>query len=118
MAFIKQLLPVCPRCGQPSMRVLETRKTPASLRRRKKCDSCNYMLTTHEISKEDFEKAKQNEITLSKVRNALEKIIPPSEVESYLCLKCKFNNGQQCEFDLPEYSTEDAFDCNLFKSTT
>jgi hypothetical protein len=112
MAFQKQLLPTCPSCNNPGLRVIETRPTPESIRRRKRCDVCGYRITTHEISQEVFQASKDDAIALQRVRSAL----GVGERTSVIaCLTCKFNQGDCCAFDLPEYGTEDAFDCNLAK---
>lgn len=113
MTFEKQLLPPCPRCGQPAMRVTETRKSPMSLRRRKKCDACSHRLTTHEITHDMFTAFKNDQLIVSKFRKLLDKVIPEVSEEAFRCISCKYNTGQSCDFDLPEYCTEDAHDCNL-----
>ena len=38
----------CPRCGYPKSRVLETRESEASIRRRRECKACQVRYTTYE----------------------------------------------------------------------
>ena len=112
MAFKKQLLPTCPACKEPRLRVIETEATGASVRRRKKCDACGHRVTTHEISEEAFNASKQNAAVLNKIYTALNKDAPVMDVIK--CFDCKFNNGDHCSLDLPEFGTDEAYDCNLF----
>jgi hypothetical protein len=114
MPFEKQILPTCPRCDKPGLRVIESRITSASTRRRKECELCGHRLTTHEITEEAFNAAKLNASAVLKIRT----LVRTKEDESFscLCLGCKFNEDSSCAFELPEYGTKDAEDCNLFEA--
>ena len=87
-------------------KTMRTRQTPVSTLRRKECKHCGARITTHEVSADFFEQAKQNQIVVNKLRELL-----PSEL---LCKTCIHNVDGACGFDLPEYNTIDANDCNLF----
>jgi hypothetical protein len=113
MTFEKQILPTCPKCGAPGLRVTENRKTKASIRRRKRCEVCGHRVTTHEISQEMFEGIKATNATLETIRKALDQVAEDSAAIE--CDDCKFSHKGRCGFDLPEYGTEDALNCNLFE---
>ena len=85
---------------------IESRRTPISVRRRKQCKLCEARITTHEVSADFFEQAQQNQVVVDKLR-----MLISSEVS---CKSCMHNVDGACSFDLPEYSTIDANDCNLF----
>ena len=119
MAF-ENFLPKCPACGEQSFRVVESRASKLATRRRKKCDSCGHRATTHEVADDFFQQAKQNEQLVQKFRGLLlkDELITASSpllVETEIkCSGCRYKNGKHCAFDLPEYDTEDSFDCNLY----
>ena len=115
MAFQKTLLPECPQCYQPSLKVIESRKTGQSTRRRKECESCGYRCTMHEVTAEFFEEAKQNLLLVSqfyKLLNATPTQLTKGEL---MCTNCKHNNGKQCTYDFPEYETPESSDCNWYE---
>jgi len=85
---------------------IESRPTSDGTRRRKRCKHCHHRITTYEVSADFYEIAKQNQVIVDKMRALL-----PSEL---LCKTCIHNTGTACNFDLPEYNTNDSYDCNLF----
>lgn len=111
MTFEKQILPACPNCGLPALRILETRKTDASLRRRKECEMCGHRVTTHELTQDAFKTAQDNAILVRQFRKLLGD--EPPEPAVSLCSNCKFNERNRCAFSLPEYQTTESSDCNL-----
>jgi hypothetical protein len=126
MAFAKAILPDCPQCKQPGLRVIESRKSTLSTRRRKKCDYCGYKITTHEVTADFFEEAKQNQILVKQMRNLLGADLPipgveppPSGVDFKAlnkCSDCQHNkDGCYCAFEFPEYDTAESYDCNHFQ---
>ena len=114
MTFEKQILPTCPKCGSPGLRVTENRKTNDSIRRRKRCEVCGHRVTTHEITKETFQAAQANATLLRQLRKLLGD--EPLKPAASPCGTCKFNEHNRCAFDLPEYQTTESSDCNLFES--
>ena len=120
MAFEKVILPDCPQCKQPGLRVLESRKTKLSTRRRKGCEHCGYRFTTHEISAEFFEEAKQNQWLVQQFYSLLkpthEVTQQPVATQQSKCTDCTHNKGESCSFNLPEYDTDESFDCNYHES--
>jgi hypothetical protein len=112
-------LPKCPKCNEFAFRVIETRNSKLAIRRRHRCDRCKFATTTHEVSDEFFNDAKNNAAILKKIQsvlkieiNSLE--IPIDEVTSS-CSSCSHNQGNSCSYGIPEFNTPDSFDCNLYK---
>ena len=54
-----ELLSNCTECGQPALKVLESRITAHYRRRRKACEACGAKFTTYEISREDYQLLEQ-----------------------------------------------------------
>ena len=133
MKFQKQLLFNCPQCNALGLRIIESRKATLSTRRRKKCEHCDFRITTHEVTAEFFEEAKQNQILINQIQKLMKNSPLTSGVESPLsgvsvsefralnkCSDCQHNkDGCYCAFEFPEYDTAESYDCNhfqLFKS--
>ena len=122
MAFQRVILPDCPVCNQPSLKVIESRKTEESTRRRKKCQSCGHRVTTHEVSAEFFDQAKDSIWTLSQIQRlvfpsaAIDNLQLVSAGGTSKCGDCIYNiDGKYCSFDFPEYDTDESFDCNHYE---
>ena len=115
MAFQKQLLPDCPQCKQPGLRVKESRPTSHGTRRRKECECCGFRLTTHEVSAEFYNEAQQNLILVSKLYALLSGNALASQPAIIKCKDCSYNQGDACAFEFPEYDTSDSFDCNHYE---
>jgi uncharacterized protein YbaR (Trm112 family) len=116
MAFQKTLLPECPHCKQPGLRVIESRQTHFSTRRRKQCDYCKERFTTHEVTSDFFEEAKRNLFLVSQFYKLLNTTPAQTQQEPYMCTDCKHNNGEQCAYDFPEYDTSESSDCTWYES--
>ena len=114
MAFQKPILPDCPECKQPGLRVIESRKAVGGKRRRKKCECCGYRMTTYEVSADFYNEAQQNLILVSKLQALLGAGHLPSEPVTIKCKTCSHNQAGQCAFDFPEYDTTDSYDCNHY----
>ncbi len=114
MPFKKQILPTCPSCKEPGLRVIETNITPSSTRRRKQCDFCKHRVTTHEVSEQFFNEAKDNASALAKIRSCLGHDGASSNGYAR-CFECKFEDDGECSLGLPEFGTSEAADCNLFE---
>ena len=129
MAFQKTILPDCPQCRQPGLRVIESRKTDFATRRRKKCEHCGFRVTTYEVTADFYEEAKSNLYLVSQLHKLLGGKPLPSGVESppsgvsasefralNKCSDCQHNiDGCHCAFDFPEYDTAESYDCNHFQ---
>ena len=92
------LMEKCPNCQKRFLKVIESRLTRigGNRRRKKHCQNCDYRITTVEIPEVDAEKYFNK--------------------KAVICVNCKHNhkdNGS-CDFDIPEYMTPDAQDCNFF----
>jgi hypothetical protein len=114
MGFQKQILPECPQCKQPGLRVLESKKSPDGQRRRKACECCNYRFTTYEVSADFYNEAQQNLIVVSKLHALLGGNALASQPMIIKCGDCSYNQGDNCSFGFPEYNTPDSFDCNHY----
>jgi len=114
MAFQKAILPDCPQCKQPGLRVIESRKTDHGTRRRKACECCEYRLTTYEVSADFYNEAQQNLILVSKLYALLSGNALVSELPIIKCTDCSHNQGDDCAFGFPEYDTTDSHDCNHY----
>lgn len=81
------------------------------------CDRCGHRDTIYEVTSEFFEEAKTNQQIVSKLKQLLvgDATLQPTNLEDEIkCIKCHFNNRTSCSFQLPEYNTEEAFDCIHF----
>lgn len=118
MAFEKQILPQCPACNKYTFRVIESRKNNVSIRRRKQCDACGHRATTREVTEDFFQKAKENELIISKIRQFVLKTdvldVDPVQTVPTTCMDCQHNKGDYCSYGFPEYDTDDAEDCLHF----
>ena len=82
----------CFECNELSVKILHTSINTSNHRlRRKECTNCGYRTTTYEITKEQYD--------------ALNKAKEPN------CHGCPHNKGSSCDLSLPEYMTDEAFDC-------
>ena len=114
MAFQKSILPECPQCKQPGLRVLESRKAAGGKRRRKKCECCDYRFTTYEVTADFYNEAQQNMLLVSKLYALLSGNALASQPEIIKCADCSHNQGDACAFEFPEYDTPDSYDCNHY----
>lgn len=99
------------------MLVKESRKVDSYMRRRRMCDHCGYRDTTYEVPIEFFEQAKANQQIVAKLTQLVTgtATLQPLPLQQEIkCIRCHFNNRTSCSFELPEYNTQDAFDCVHF----
>ena len=110
MDFKQLQLPACPKCRENTVTILSSKKTPTSQRRRKHCTFCDYRFTTHEISEEQFKEQTKALAVVKKFKDLLNVTTEtiPSLDEDHTCANAHFYG---CEFNFPEYNTEEAFDC-------
>ena len=106
-------LSLCPSCGYFAVRVIESRKSKLARRRRYSCDKCSHRATTHEVSDDFFQEAKENVRIIEKLREALGAGQAP--LLQSRCSSCQHNVNDSCSFDFPEFGTSDSFDCNHFE---
>lgn len=116
----------CPACDKPTCKVIESRKTFDSTRRRYECYSCNYRFTTYEIRSEVYDELRSLRSKISQLQQIFADVNPPlaavpsepvkqSAPEGIPCFDCTHLNRYGCSFDIPEAQTEDACGCNLFQ---
>jgi hypothetical protein len=115
MAFNKKVLPICPQCKEERLITIESRASILSTRRRRKCDACGFRSTTHEVSAEFFEQAKQNQTIVLQLHKLLGGEPLPLAIEETKCPDCIHNKNNQCLFNFPEYNTSETYDCNQFE---
>ena len=113
MTFGPQLS-LCPNCSYFSLRVIETRKSQLAKRRRFQCDKCNHRVTTHEVTDEFFQQAKENATIVEKLKSLLGTKAEPELISR--CHECSHNHSDSCSFGFPEFGTPDSFDCNHYTS--
>ena len=125
MDFKQLQLPACTKCRENTVTILSSKKTPTSQRRRKHCTFCDYRFTTHEISEEQFKEQTKALAVVKKFKDLLnvttetipsldeehEPVIPGNNVYEIKCHTCANAHFYGCEFNFPEYNTEEAFDC-------
>ena len=114
MTFGPEQLSLCSSCGYFAMRVIETRKSKLAKRRRSQCNKCGYRITTHEVSDEFFQQAKENERIVEKLKALVGSTAAPAL--SSRCHECTHNQNDSCSFGFPEFDTLDSADCNHFES--
>lgn len=115
-SFPPKAQPKCPRCNQPQIQIIESRKSEDGTRRRRECKACQYRDTTYEVSSSFYQKAKENEILVNKFRSLLSINLPETSLLENKCPTCLHNyKGMYCSFELPEFDTEDSFDCIHYK---
>jgi hypothetical protein len=101
--------------GKTSSEQLNQSHPRLATRRRKHCGHCGYRVTTHEVSVEFYNRAKENQMIVDKFRKLLGSEEPQQQEEQEpKCSDCKYNKGSKCSFDFPEYDTPDSFDCNHY----
>lgn len=123
MTFQKAILPPCPVCKTGELKTIDSRTNDLSTRRRKKCSDCGYRLTTHEVSAEFFEEAKNNKIIIKNVINslgikALAESTEPVEIPCESCchqVKSAKTGEWCCDLGFPEYDTAEAVDCSCYR---
>lgn len=98
----------CPNCGSPKVYVLESRRSQAGTRRRKKCSDCGWRATTYEIDGSKYQRLLEMEKVVHALRPLLTDLPPIKESK---CDDCKFNDTSKCNHDLPEFQSEESYDC-------
>lgn len=99
------------------MLILESRKTKFAVRRRRMCDCCKQRDTTYEVTSSFYDEAMSNQEIVSKMKALISGdaiLLSPPLQQEFKCTKCHFNNRTSCSFQLPEYNTQEAFDCIHF----
>ena len=110
----------CNACGAKAVYVLESRSSTAGApevhkRRRCECKNCGARSTTREISDELFQTWLAHSKALAK---ALDVFQDNQVTEKTSCRDCFYKKGTMCSLGLPEFMTEEAQDCNNFRSAT
>lgn len=108
----------CPKCQEQGFDVIESRKTGGAIRRRLGCSSCGHRETVFEIKQVDYDRYKENERIITKLRDALEvsgeESLSKTRASRASCLMCRFMSGRGCSFDFPEAGDEFAAECSQY----
>jgi hypothetical protein len=118
MTFQRPQLSQCPVCKTHSLITIESRKTEHGTRRRKECEHCKHRITTHEVSVDFYNEAKQNMLLVSKLYALLNSNTLFLQPVIIKCMDCCHNQGDNCAFGFPEHDTPDSFDCNHYEQQT
>lgn len=107
----------CPSCKARGLKVLASQRNRManSTCRRYECNKCHFRFTRYEVSDAFFKQAIENERILNKLKTYMDKISSPANKPSKSCSNCEYNVDDMCNFEVPEYDTEDAADCNYYK---
>ena len=102
----------CPTCGATKVYVIESRKTSSATRRRKQCAACGWRTTTYEVDASKYQRLLQLEKVATAIRPLLDELPP---IDENKCDNCVFNDSSACNHGLPEFQSEEAYDCLYFK---
>ena len=117
----------CPVCNKREYKVLETRPTSYKgigqniRRRRRRCDHCGHRDTTYEIPDFMYRQMVEDRKIVDEIAKSFGFKNKPAfktsavEESNVDCDDCRFNDGESCSFDLPEYGTFDCRDCVNFQ---
>jgi hypothetical protein len=105
----------CPKCSAVAFRTIETRRNKyKAIRRRRKCTECDYRLTTYEVTQSFYEET----IFFRKIAEQILNKFGAGSTGAPGCDTCQFNMGHKCNFEFPEYGTDEAEDCTFYKAET
>lgn len=104
----------CPSCGATNVYVIESRRSSNGTRRRKKCSSCGWRATTYEIDAALYQRLLEYEKVMLAIQPLLNKA--PAAEQGIVCDRCKFNDTSKCNHDLPEFQSEEAYDCVYYQA--
>lgn len=108
----------CSKCREPGFDVIDSRKTGDAIRRRLGCSSCGHRETVFEIRQADYDRYKENERIVAKLRDALgvdkEQSLSKTNVSKASCLMCSFMSLRGCVFAFPEAGDEFAAECSQY----
>lgn len=108
----------CPRCGQRSFGVYETRAVKDGRRRRYKCSCCNFRETQYEISSSSYDELLELRRVSRDIKCLISSIAPQelrNSVEDVICYSCEHFGRHGCGFDYPEAGSKEAQGCFNFE---
>jgi len=107
---------ICSYCHKGTLKVLESRNATASTRRRRyECQVCSKRSSTYEVSESFFDEAIENRRLLAGIRKIVFSDNELKQQKFACCDTCQFNGGSYCDKDIPEYNTNESYDCNYFQ---
>jgi len=107
---------ICSYCHKGTLKVLESRNATAlSRRRRYECQVCSKRSSTYEVSESFFDEAIENRRLIAGIRKIVFSDNELKEQKFACCDTCEFNEGSYCDKDIPEYNTNESYDCNYFQ---
>lgn len=108
----------CPKCRELGFKTAESRKTADAIRRRLVCSFCGHRETAFEVTQEWYDRAKENERIVHKLRDALgsdtKRSSDKTKSSGASCLMCRFMSGRGCSFDFPEAGGAFAAECSQY----
>ena len=113
--YLRDLVP-CEKCGR-SAKVIDSRRVDMSQSRRRRieCQSCGHRSTRYEVSAAFYNQAIQNERVLHQLKLYIDQKSGVINIHVKDCNTCEYNDGKQCNFEVPEYDTEEATNCTYYQ---
>ena len=122
IAMITSNLPVrqvrvCPKCGEHSLKVSESRDHVEGKYRRYTCKHCKYRETTYEIPGSSYDELVELRRIVRDVKNLISPNAPKELKEStkhVICYTCTHFDVKGCGFGYPEAGSAEAHGCFNF----
>ena len=93
----------CPECNSKGYKIIESRKIVEGRRRRFSCSKCSFRETRYDINSDAY----------SELLNLRQRFNTTKECPCFDCVN--FSSRSGCGFSLPEFATEEAIGCTMFK---
>ena len=114
----------CPKCGEHTLDIIESRPSGESRRRRKLCRSCGHRLGSREVSEAWYAQALSDRALLERIRAdlgcataPLSTAAAPAAADRDPCLLCIHRLNDTCDLGFPEFSTPEARDCSAMQQS-
>ena len=114
----------CPKCDSKGYKIIESRKIVEGRRRRFSCSKCSFRETRYDINSDAYSEL----LSLRQRFNTLATVFAGASIDHELtkeivnnteecpCFDCvNFSSRNGCGFSLPEFATEEAIGCTMFK---
>lgn len=113
----------CPKCHNKTERILESRPSGTSRRRRYACDHCQTRRTSWELCDEEYQQLVSDQKKLHTIAQTIYKSngVTPKQIETLTktCDQCHYYRphnmrGDNCDFGFPEAGGTFAAECSSF----
>lgn len=105
-------------CSQLGFAAQESRKTREATRRRRVCSSCDYRVTTYEVSQSWYREAQRNREIVSKLEEVMGRSAKggssKTKSSKASCSMCSFMTDRGCSFEFPEAGGDFATECSQY----